>query len=190
MAGAKRLAAGTMLAALILAGPAVAGCSPGSAAPTAAPVTAASPTASPVTPAPSTATDQPVPGPAATDPDRVSALLRIAQTFNDDYDNGDFGAAYDRWDARSRKLISRADYIRRHLSCAPATGQHALVEGASRAGRAWHVRYELGGVQLVDTWYYQAHRWVFDIISSNPDAARLYQLPFRDYAAAVGCSIH
>ena len=123
------------------------------------------------------------------DPRTVAALLRIAQVFNTDYDSGRYGAVYDRWDARSQAIISRAGYIQRHLECPTApTGVPARVESATQgqAGR-WLVRYEVGGSQAVDTWSYQDHRWVFDIILSNPGAAAQYRMPFHQYEAAVGC---
>ena len=136
----------------------------------------------------------PTAAPAATrtwppDPQTMAALLRIAQVFNTDYDSARYGAVYDRWDARSQAIISRAEYIQRHLECPTApTGAPVRVESAtrSRAGR-WLVRYEVEGSQAVDTWFYQDHRWVFDIILSNPGAAAQYRMPFRQYAAAVGC---
>ena len=125
------------------------------------------------------------------DPHSRAALLRIAQQFNDHYDNGAFGAVWDRWDRRSQALITRAEYIRRHQICAPATRAAAKVEGAVPAGNgAWHVQYEIDHVQLVDTWYYRRGRWVFDIITSNPQAAKQYAMPFAKYAKAVGCSPH
>lgn len=133
----------------------------------------------------------PAPAPAAADPDTTTALLRVAQAFNDAYDSGDFGAVYDRWDARSQAIISRAEYIRRHRVCAPATHSTAVVTGASRGpGGAWLVRYQISGTRLTDTWFYVRHRWLFDIVRSNPGAARLYRLPFARYAAATGCSAH
>lgn len=131
------------------------------------------------------------PSPLPADPATVRALLRVAQAFNNAYDNGDFGAAYDRWDARSQAIISRTEYVRRHRLCAPATHETAVVTGARRgAGGAWLVSYRLGGASLTDTWYYVRRHWVFDIVASNPDAARLYRLPFARYAAATGCSTH
>jgi hypothetical protein len=42
----------------------------------------------------------------------------------------------------------------------------------------------------VDTWFYLGRRWAFDIVLSNPGAAREYRLPFVSYAAAVGCTRH
>lgn len=123
------------------------------------------------------------------DPRTVAALLRIAQVFNTDYDSSRYGAVYDRWDARSQAIISRAEYIQRHLECPTApTGAPVRVQSAARGphGR-WLVRYEVQGSLAVDTWFYQDHRWVFDIILSNPGAAAQYRLPFRQYAAAVGC---
>jgi hypothetical protein len=169
-----------MPAGLALAGLALAGCGqPGTAGGTTAPPAATSPAAA--SPA----------GPAAADPATVAALLRVAQAFNDAYDNGDFGAAYDRWDARSQAIISRAEYIRRHLVCAPATRSAARVTGAVRGpAGTWLVSYQIGGSRLTDTWYYARRRWVFDIVRSNPGAARLYRLPFARYAAATGCSAH
>lgn len=128
---------------------------------------------------------------AAADPHTRAALLRIAQTFNNAYDNGYFGAVYDRWDPRSQALISRAEYIRRHRLCAPATHATAVVTGARRGpAGTWLVSYRISGSTLTDTWYYVRHRWLFDIVASNPDAARLYHLPFARYVAAVGCSTH
>ena len=139
----------------------------------------------------STVTAQTTAGPAGTDPPTAAALLRIAQVFNNDYDNGNFGAVYDRWDARSQAIIPRAEYLRRHALCAPATHSVAQVEGATRGhGGAWLVSYRIDSSSLVDTWFYAGHRWVFDIALSNPGAARNYRLPFARYAAAVGCTTH
>jgi hypothetical protein len=123
------------------------------------------------------------------DPRTVAALLRIAQVFNTDYDSGRYGAVYDRWDTRSQAIISRAEYIQRHLECPTApTGAPVRVEGTARGPHGqWLVRYEVEGAQSVDTWFYLDHRWVFDIILSNPGSAAEYRLPFRQYAAAVGC---
>lgn len=168
---ARRLAVRSRCLALILAAVAAAGCaSAGHSAPP---------------PRPAAAT-------AAPDPPDTAALLRVAQAFNDAYDSGGYGAVYDRWDARSQAIISRTEYIRRHRACPTApTGAAAAVQDATRGpGGSWHVRYEISGVQLVDTWFYVRRRWVFDIVLSNPDAARQYRLPFARYAAAVGCSVH
>jgi hypothetical protein len=130
------------------------------------------------------------PRPTSTDPPTVTALLRIAQVFNDDYDNGHFGAVYDRWDVSSQAIISRAEYIRRHTLCAPATHSVARVGGAVHGHGGWLVSYRIDNSSLVDTWFYVRHRWVFDITLSNPGAARSYRLPFARYAAAVGCTTH
>jgi len=189
---ARRVLAAAALAGALAAGPLLSGCSqprPGPAArpPGAAPhatVPAAGPRARASAHAGTPAT-------AGRDPGTRAALLRIAQAFNNAYDNGGFGAVYDRWDARSQALISRAEYIRRHRVCAPATHVTAVVTGASPAAAGgWHVRYQIGGQELTDTWFYVRHRWVFDIVLSNPGAARLYRLPFARYAAAAGCPVH
>jgi hypothetical protein len=133
-----------------------------------------------------TATAQPRP-----DPETAAALTRIAQVFNTDYGNNHDGPVWDRWDARSQAVISRADYIRRHAECPTAPQAPAHVESATPGPHgAWLVRYESGGQQFTDYWFYTSRRWEFDLILSNPDAAQLYRLPFAKYAAAIGCNTH
>jgi hypothetical protein len=66
------------------------------------------------------------------DPRTAAALLKIATVFNNDYDRGVYGPVWDRWDARSQAVITRADYIRRHTEC-PDSPQSVTVEGASRS---------------------------------------------------------
>src|SRR5438876_11956749 len=44
------------------------------------------------------------------DPETAAALIRIAQVFNNDFGNNIDGPVWDRWDARSQAVISRADY--------------------------------------------------------------------------------
>jgi hypothetical protein len=118
----------------------------------------------------------------------TTALVKIATVFNDEYDNGDYGPVYDRWDARSQAIISRTEYIRRRTTC-PSAPQVAQVEDARPGpGGAWLVDYEIGGVHLTDYWFYVHARWVFDLALSNPDAVRLYKLLSQQYAAAVGCA--
>jgi hypothetical protein len=175
-----RPAAGPAFGLVLAGGLALAACS--APARPAATASHTAPASSPAAAAPATRTWPP-------DPQTRAALLRIAQAFNTDYDSGRYGAVYDRWDARSQAIISRAGYIQRHLECPTApTGAPVRVESATpgHAGR-WLVRYEVEGSQAVDTWFYQDHRWVFDIILSNPGAAAQYRMPFRQYEAAVGC---
>jgi hypothetical protein len=127
----------------------------------------------------------------ATDPATTAALIRIAQVFNTDYNDNNDGPVWDRWDARSQAIISRAAYVRRHAECATAPQGPAHVEDAARGPKgAWLVHYEIGGQQLTDYWFYTRRRWVFDLILSNPGAARLYRLPFAKYAARSGCQTH
>jgi hypothetical protein len=130
-------------------------------------------------------TDTVQPGP---DPRTTAALVRIAQVFNNDYDDNNDGPVWDRWDTRSQVVIPRAEYIRRHAECATAPQGPAHVESATPGPHgSWLVQYEIGGQQLTDYWYYTHRRWEFDLLLSNPDAARLYRLPFAKYAARVGC---
>jgi hypothetical protein len=125
------------------------------------------------------------------DPSTAAALVRIAQVFNTDFGQNNDGPVYDRWDARSQAVISRAEYIRRHTECATAPQAPAHVESAAAGPHgAWLVRYEIGGQQFTDYWFYTRGRWGFDLLLSNPAAARLYRLPSAQYAAAVGCTGH
>jgi hypothetical protein len=123
------------------------------------------------------------------DPRTVQALLQIARRFNNEYAANDAAAAYDRWDGRSRLIIDRAAYIRRHQECPTAPGP-ATVQGAAPAGRWWLVHYAIAGTELTDYWQYDHGRWEFDLVRSNPQAVRLYRLPAARYFAAVGCKGH
>jgi hypothetical protein len=123
------------------------------------------------------------------DPQTAAALLKIAMAFNDEYGSGDYGSVYARWDARSQAIISEAGYIRRHRDCPGSPQPLARTETAARGAHgAWVVRYEIGGRQLTDYWFYVHRRWVFDLVLSNPDAVGLYRMSARQYVAAVGCS--
>jgi hypothetical protein len=129
------------------------------------------------------------PVPLPVDPHTTAALLKIAAAFNHDYDTGDYGPVYARWDARSQAIITRADYIRRHKDC--PTGSHSLSQTESVSpgpDGAWLVHYEIGGQQLTDYWFYVHRRWVFDLLLSNPDAVKLYRMSPQQYAAALGCT--
>ncbi|MHB1087411.1 MAG: hypothetical protein ACYC19_01465 [Acidimicrobiales bacterium] len=123
----------------------------------------------------------------APEPMTRTALLAIAVRFNRDYQTNDVAAVYDRWDNASRAVISRSNYIRRHIECPSAPGP-AIVESANQMSNGyWRVRYEISGTQLTDDWHYVSGRWRFDLLRSNPDAVKLYRLPFAAYASAVGC---
>jgi hypothetical protein len=124
-------------------------------------------------------------------PDRhtASALPKIATVFNHDYDTGNYGPVYARWDARSQAIITRADYIRRHEDC--PGGSHTLSQTESVSTglhRAWLVHYQIGGQQLTDYWFYVHPRWVFDLVLSNPGAVKLYRMTPNQYAVALGCN--
>lgn len=122
------------------------------------------------------------------DPHTAAALLKIATLFNDDYDSGVYGPVYDRWDSRSKAIISRAEYVRRHTEC-PSAPSAARVETASPGPHgAWLVRYAIGGAQLTDYWFYVGGRWVFDLPLSNPSSVSLYELSGPQYVATLGCS--
>jgi hypothetical protein len=130
------------------------------------------------------------PVPLPPDPHTAPALLKIATAFNHDYDTGDYGPVYTRWDARSQAIITRADYIKRHKDC--PSGSHTLsqTESVSPGGPhgTWLVHYQIGGQQLTDYWFYVHRRWVFDLVLSNPDAVKLYRMSPQQYVAALGCN--
>ena len=124
------------------------------------------------------------------DPHTASALLKIATVFNRDYDSGNYGPVYARWDARSQAIITRADYIKRHKGCPSGSQALSQTESVSPGGPegAWLVHYEIGGQQLTDYWFYRHRRWVFDLVLSNPDAVKLYRMSPSQYAVALGCN--
>ena len=127
--------------------------------------------------------------PPPSDPRTASALLKIATVFNNEYDRGDYGPVYDRWDARSQAVITRARYIKRHEECPGAPHATALVDSAVPGPRgAWLVDYEIAGQRLTDYWFYVDHRWVFDLVLSNPGSVALYRMTPQRYAAATGCA--
>src|SRR5712691_7850068 len=69
--------------------------------------------------------------PLPPDPRTAAALLKIATIFNNEYDRGDYGPVYARWDARSQAVITKAQYIKRHRDCPSAPHATALVESAT-----------------------------------------------------------
>jgi stearoyl-CoA desaturase (delta-9 desaturase) len=107
-----------------------------------------------------------------------------------DYDTGDYGPVYARWDSRSQAIIARADYIKRHKDC--PSGSYALsqTESVSPGGPhgSWLVHYEIGGQRLTDYWFYTHRRWVFDLVLSNPSAVKLYRMTSQQYVTALGCA--
>ncbi len=122
------------------------------------------------------------------DPQTASALLAIATTFNHDYDTGDYGPVWDRWDARSQAIVSRAQYVQRHEDCRTQQPLSRTESDSPGPHGAWLVQYEIDGEQLTDYWFYVHHRWVFDLVLSNPDMVPLYRMSSAQYATAVGCA--
>jgi hypothetical protein len=169
------------------------GCAPQPArppTPPSPPAASASVPAAPLSPpATSPAPPPATPAPFPSDPRTRTALLKVATVFNDEYDRGDYGPVYDRWDARSQAIITKAEYIRRRTECPSASHATALVESASPGPHgAWRVDYEISGDRLVDYWFYVHGRWVFDLVMSNPSAVKLYRMSPAQYVAAVGCA--
>jgi hypothetical protein len=130
------------------------------------------------------------PSPLPPDPHTAAALLTIARSFNHDYDTGHYGPVYARWDPRSQAIITQADYIKRHKDCPSGPPTLSQTESVSPGGPqgTWLVHYEISGQQLTDYWFYLDHRWVFDLVLSNPDAVKLYRMSPSQYVKAVGCA--
>lgn len=134
-----------------------------------------------------TACGSTVPSASRRDPHTVAALLKIARRFNANYSANRDGATYDRFDAASRAVIGRAEYVRRHKECPDAPGP-SIVLGATRvAGGYWAVRYSISGTPLTDYWHYVGGHWRFSLVRSNPGAVTLYRLPAHRYFVALGC---
>ena len=122
------------------------------------------------------------------DPRTAAALLRIARAFNLDYAHNKDAAVYARWDAASRAVISRKEYLLRHRECPNPPEAHVDTWGVTRGPHgAWLVHYSIGGIQFVDYWFYVHGRFVFDLPKSNPSAVPLYRSSPAAYAKAVGC---
>jgi hypothetical protein len=124
------------------------------------------------------------------DPHTAAALLKIATVFNDDYDRGVYGPVYDRWDARSKALISRVEYIRRHTECPTSPSATQVVSATPGPNGAWLVSYIVSGAEarLTDYWFYVDGHWLFDLPLSNPSSVRLYKMSGPQYLAALGCT--
>jgi hypothetical protein len=121
------------------------------------------------------------------EPETRAALVAAATRFNADYARNRPTLVYARFDAASRRVITEAEYVRRHRECPNPPGT-ATTEGAAPVGDGdWRVRYVIDGVALADYWHYVAGRWRFDLVRSNPDAVRLYREPFAAYRVDVGC---
>lgn len=125
--------------------------------------------------------------PLPPDPHTTPALLAIAAAFNHDYDTGDYAPVYARWDARSKAIISEANYIQRHKECPSAPAVSRTEDASPGPHGAWLVHYEIGGQRLTDYWFYVGHRWVFDLVLSNPDMVPLYKMSPQEYVKALGC---
>lgn len=119
---------------------------------------------------------------------RAATLWAIATAFNRDYAANRPGAVYDRFDAASRAVISRAAYVRRHLECPDPPGAATTTGVVQGSGGYWLVHYEIGGVGLTDSWHEIGGRWRFSLVRSNPRAVALYRAPFAVYARALGCT--
>lgn len=124
----------------------------------------------------------------ARDPETEKALLRIARTLNNDYQQNKDAAVYTRWDAASRAIISQATYVQRHRDCPNTPHVRVDTYGVTHGpDGAWLVHYSIGGQQFTDWWYYVNGRFVFDLPKSNPSAVALYELPPVQYAKELGC---
>lgn len=124
----------------------------------------------------------------SSEPVTASSLLRVATVFEHDYQHNLDGPVWDRFDAASRALITRAQYVRWHRECPTSTGDATLLDATRLARGWWQVDYEIGAVRLRDYWHQVAGQWRFSLVRSNPVAAALYSSSYADYARANGCA--
>lgn len=122
-----------------------------------------------------------------TEPATSSELVRVATTFNDDYQFNVDVPVWDRFDPASQALIARATYVRWHRECPASPGTATVVDARRLTGGWWVVDYEIGGVRLHDYWHEIDGRWRFSLVRSNPSAAALYSSTFAAFARANGC---
>ena len=64
------------------------------------------------------------------------------------------------WDARSQAIITRADYIARHIDCPGGSPALSHTESVSPGGPqgSWLVHDQIVGQQLTDYWFYVRRR--------------------------------
>jgi len=124
-----------------------------------------------------------------TDHRSAFTLLQIARRFNDDFQRNVDAPVYDRWDAASRAIISRRDYLARHRRCPNDPRVPVTTYEVTRSPTgAWLVHYSIDGQRLTDWWFYVRGRFVFDLALSNPSAVALYRLTPAAYATSTGCA--
>ena len=72
------------------------------------------------------------------DPQTAAALVTIATVFINDYGNGIYGPVYDRWDARSKAIITKAEYVRGIPNARRPQQRHAWTAlAAALTERGW-----------------------------------------------------
>jgi hypothetical protein len=125
--------------------------------------------------------------PTGAEPASAAELALVATQFNREYQTNDVGLVWDRFDADSQAVISRARYELWHREC-PRTPGVATTLGVNRVSSVWWVvRYEISEVTLRDYWHQQKGRWRFSLARSNPSAISLYRSSYSVYARAMGC---
>jgi hypothetical protein len=67
------------------------------------------------------------PAPLPPDPHTTPALLKIAAAFNHDYDTGDYGPVYTRWDTRSQAINSAVQRGVLCVLCPPSADVRRVV---------------------------------------------------------------
>ena len=125
---------------------------------------------------------------ASGEPDAAARLTLVATQFNHDYQVGNTGAVWDRYDARSRAVISRARDVRWHQECPTSPGVATTTDVVHQRGGWWRVDHTIDGVMLHDYWHQEEGHWRFSLLRSNPTLVALYSSSFQNFARAVGCS--
>jgi hypothetical protein len=123
------------------------------------------------------------------EPATASQLRHVATQFNLDYQRNDDAPVWERFDAASQAVITKARYVRWHQECRTAPGPATILDVSPSSSDWWVVAYEISGVTLHDYWHQQDGRWRFSLARSNPSAVSLYSSTYSAYAQAMGCAL-
>jgi hypothetical protein len=124
----------------------------------------------------------------AAEPKTAQELESVAQLHFDSFSAGDYGSYWDDFDAASKAVISRSDYVQRLKTCMqsdPNKSAPFTVQRVSQNGDGtWTVvvRYTRNQTTFQTTFpaVYDNGRWRF---AFTADARRAMQMPLSQYLA-------
>jgi hypothetical protein len=90
---------------------------------------------------------------------RAGAQAAAAEAF-DDYAAGDYGLFWDRWSATSKKVVSRANYVKRFRLCTPVSeGLPFVIKKVAVSGNRARVRATRLGIFFSYDFVYERGAW-------------------------------